>query len=253
MGNKSTTTTMVHYPHELIEENNKFKIIPIMMSTPTPSISSNRNLRSIREGNLNLESNKRCELYDNLEEMTYGLIIIMCSNELSLFNYNEISTRLSANKMIVICVNVKNTNIEYDTVITNITNNLKKGFMIKYMKNLMIDSTTICGHKTSYGININNLAKKYNLILLDPVIEKQISTPISLNQNIYMILPSDYADMTKKVQMMKKITDNICVLSDIPTKYFYNALISNLNEINEKTNHWDQITKIIINISRNKI
>lgn len=235
MGNKYST--LIHHPseqkHDLIID--KFKRIPHMMS------------------------NNRLLIYDNLKEIVIDLIVILCSNELSFFNYNEIASRLSANKMIVVCVKINSSekknpmmlcsdHTKYDTAIFNIIKNLKNEFVINYSKKLLIGSTTLCAHNSSYNICIDELSKKYNVILIDPIINSSIQIIEANNTKLHVLLPGDYKNIAITSQCLKKITRNILVLSDVMTNYFYNISLSNLREINEKSVHWDLITKTILNI-----
>ncbi len=239
MGNQITTT--IHHPNEMVEIYDKFKIIPILMS------------------------NNRSLIYGTLKEITYDLIIIICSNELSSFNYSEISSRLSANKKIVVCVKIKSIEkknplflcadyTKYDTVILNIIKNLKNDFVINYTKKLTIGSITLCPHNSSHNICINELVKKYNVIMIDPLINVNYGTQSkehkieSFNLNLYAILSCDHINIAKASQYLKNVTNNIIVLSNVTSSNFYNLCVSNLKEINEKSIYWNLITKTILDI-----
>lgn len=223
MGNNCSIT--VHHPSELNELNDSFKIIPTIMSK------------------------HRSQIYDKLKDITYDLIIIVCADKMSAFNYNEICSRLCSNQKIVVCVKINRfTDFnKCDTTISNMIRNLKQEFIIKYMTKLTINTITICVHNSTYNIYMNELTKKYCLILIDPVINYHVQ-PTTINSRLFIILPGDYTNISKAAQYLKKITNNIYVLSDVIANNFCNLSISNLKEINEKSAQWDQITKTILNV-----
>lgn len=238
MGN--SFTTVIHYPSEMIEISDKFKIIPIMMSM------------------------NRASIYDNLKETTNDLIIMLCSNELAPFNYSELASRLShqtktGNRNIIVCIKINSTEkknpltlsmdqMKYETAILNILRNLKNDFMIKYMKKLLIEKITICMHNSSYNKCIDRLAEKYRIIMIDPIINTNLHYSDQINSNLYVMLSSDYPDIVKVSECLKKITKYIYVLSDMTSNNIYNLSISNLREINEKSVYWNLVGKTIMNI-----
>jgi hypothetical protein len=164
MGN--TYSIKIHYPYELNIVNNINKRI----ST--------------------LTSNYHNNIKNNMISSNYQLILLLCADNFHLDNYNELASRLIANKKIVIIINnnchtninnnnnnnnnkIRTDHSNFKLLLFNLIKHLKHQLVVMYNINLIIDHITLIGHHSSCNdliyLNYRHVIKHNHIILIDPI------------------------------------------------------------------------------------
>jgi hypothetical protein len=133
-------------------------------------------------------------IIDNLNEKHYRVMIIFCSIDLKIKNYDELSSRLAANNNNIVvvvdmnsrmnnktmanfsdtyCTDMFAHNDHFNTFLFQLTKNLKNEFMIIYGIDPIIDKYIFIGHGTSCNDLIHlcfcDIIKEQQIILIDPM------------------------------------------------------------------------------------
>lgn len=255
MGNQYSINK--YYPYNLVPSANTHLVISTMNHT-----DHNRNPKIFNSQ----------IIHASLSEVSYDIVILFCSNQLNLDNYEELCTRLVSKNMIVISVKINNkttdkintrlfpTDRYFNTMMHELTNTVKKDFVVNYRLNVLFKNKIYIGHQTTCNdlvdMNVRGMFEKDTLVLLDPQyypsvqasihnLHKKVTNQDFLFTNMNIILPVDHVPYTSTIS--RELSQNVLMLTNVRSSNIYNISSSNMKEITEKSDTWDIVGNAIAN------